>query len=73
MPSIIGGPLKILEISGGSVIFGDTAIIAPKNTGKSYSGSGGGLTGDFPMTITGISSTNTADPDVIDNNNTTVI
>lgn len=72
MPSIIGGPLKITSISGGTVNFGDTAIIAPKNTGKTYTGSGGGLTGDFPVTITGISSTNTFDPDVIDNNNTSV-
>jgi len=72
MPSIIGGPLKIVSISGGTVNFGDTAIIAPKNSGKSYSGSGGGLTGDFPVAINGISSVNTLDPDVIDSNTTSV-
>jgi len=68
MPSIVGGPIKIVEVSGGSVHFGDTAIVAPKSASKSYSGSGGGNTGDFASSWNIISSTNTLDPDVIDSN-----
>ncbi|KEO82889.1 spore germination protein [Tumebacillus flagellatus] len=67
MPSIIGGPLKIVSNSG-ELVFGDTGFIAPKTASKSYSGSGGGLTGDFGVSITGLSSTNTVDIDGIDNN-----
>ena len=68
MPALIGGPFKIVSISGGSVIFGDTAIVAPKNASKTYTGSGGGLTGDFPVSISGISNTNTFDSDAVDDN-----
>lgn len=69
MPSLVGGPIKFISVSSGSTVnFGDTGFIAPKNTSKSYSGSGGGLTGDFSAAYNGISSTNTADPDVIDSN-----
>lgn len=68
MPSIIGGPLKFVNVSGGDVVFGDVGFIAPKTSSKAYSGAGGGLTGDFGVTISGVSSTNTVDPDVIDSN-----
>lgn len=68
MPAFVGGPLKIVSISGGQVIFGDTAVIAPKETGKAYTGSGGGLTGDFSVSINGISNTNTIDTDAVDSN-----
>lgn len=66
MPSVVGGPIKIISISGGTVIFGDSGFIAPKEAAKSYSGAGGGLTGDFSVSINGISSTNTVDPDIVD-------
>jgi spore germination protein PF len=70
MPSLVGGPIKIINISGGgTVIFGDTGFIAPKHASKTYAGSGGSLTGDFPVSINGISNTTTVDPDVIDSNN----
>ncbi|PWK05037.1 spore germination protein [Tumebacillus permanentifrigoris] len=68
MPSIIGGPFKIVNVSGGDVVFGDVGFIAPKSASKSYSGSGGGLTGDFGVSISGVSSTNTVDVDGIDTN-----
>ncbi|HEU4964364.1 MAG TPA: spore germination protein [Bacilli bacterium] len=72
MPSLIGGPIKIVSVAGGTVNFGDTGVIAPKSASKSYSGAGGGLTGDFSVSINGISNTNTLDPDVIDDNTTTM-
>lgn len=69
MPSLIGGPIKFVSVSGGATVnFGDTGFIAPKTASKSYSGSGGGITGDFGASITGVSNTNTIDPDLIDNN-----
>ena len=69
MPSLIGGPVKFVSVSSGAnVNFGDAGFIAPKLSTKSYSGSGGGLTGDFSSAYNGISNTNTADPDVIDSN-----
>lgn len=69
MPSLIGGPIKFVSVSGGATVnFGDTGFIAPKTASKSYSGAGGGLTGDFAASYTGVSNTNTVDPDVIDTN-----
>ena len=69
MPSLVGGPIKFVRVAGGATVnFGDTGFIAPKSTSKSYSGSGGGLTGDFASSINGIANVNTADPDAIDNN-----
>lgn len=68
MPSLVVGPFKIVSISGGTVNFGDTGFIAPKAASKAYTGSGGSLTGDFPVTISGISNTNTIDVDAIDDN-----
>lgn len=54
------------------MLFGDTGFIAPKATSKSYSGSGGGLTGDFSAAINGLNYTITSDPDVVDNNTSSV-
>ncbi|MGZ4134092.1 MAG: spore germination protein [Tumebacillaceae bacterium] len=69
MPSLVGGPIKFVSVSGGATVnFGDTGFIAPRTAAKSYSGAGGGLTGDFAASYTGISNTTTIDPDVIDNN-----
>ncbi|MCZ0755379.1 spore germination protein [Anoxybacillus sp. J5B_2022] len=70
MPSFIGGPIKITNVSGdGTVNFGDVLQITPKSTVKSHLGSGGGNNGDFMQTNTFVSFTNTADPDIADANN----
>lgn len=65
MPSIIGGPINITSAEG-QVNFGDTFYIAPKNTGKTASGSGSFNTGNFVSTFNGVSATNPIDPDAID-------
>ncbi|RAV22501.1 spore germination protein [Paenibacillus contaminans] len=65
MPSIVLAPIKISSVSG-QVNFGDVFQIAPKSASKSYSGSGGGNTGDFSQTFSLISLTNTIDPDLVD-------
>jgi spore germination protein PF len=70
MPAVIIGGVKVTSVSGnGTVNVGDVLQIAPKSTGKSYSGAGGGNTGDFMQTNTVFSMTNTLDPNVKDSNN----
>ncbi|HEU4964361.1 MAG TPA: spore germination protein [Bacilli bacterium] len=68
MPAILGN-LKVINVSSGGVLhIGDVGIISPKTTAKTYSGSGSFNTGDFPQTYNVVSSTNTNDNDVIDDN-----
>ncbi|MFC7373569.1 spore germination protein [Fictibacillus iocasae] len=68
MPSLIVAPINI-NSANGQVNFGDSFIINPKSTGKTYSGAGGGNTGNFVQTVTVISGTNTIDTDAFDSNN----
>lgn len=68
MPCLIVAPISI-NAAEGVVNFGDTLVINPKTTVKTYSGAGGGNTGNFIQTITIVSATNTLDPDVFDSNN----
>lgn len=67
MPAIVG-PIKINEISGGVVNFGDSFYLSPKGSSKSALGSGAGNTGDFLIVNNGINATNYIDPDVSDQN-----
>ncbi|WP_018131637.1 spore germination protein [Effusibacillus pohliae] len=68
MPAILGA-LKVISVgSGGVVHIGDVGIIAPKTATKTYAGSGSFNTGDFPSTYNVISSTNTNDQDLVDEN-----
>jgi len=69
MPAIVG-PIKINEVSGGIVNFGDCFYLSPKSAVKAVSGSGGGNTGDFHIVNNGISITIGVDPDAIDQNQT---
>jgi spore germination protein PF len=71
MPAIIGGPFKI-NSNQGVINFGDSINISPKSTSKSVSGSGGGNTGDFIVTNNGININNTLDPDVADQNQSSI-
>lgn len=65
MPSLILGPVNINSNSG-AVNFGDTLNVSPKSTAKAFSGSGGGNTGNYVVTMNGASATNTIDPEVTD-------
>lgn len=68
MPAILGA-LKVISVgSAGVVHIGDVAVIAPKATAKTYAGSGSFNTGDFPSTYNVVSSTNTNDQDIFDEN-----
>ncbi len=65
MPAFVG-PVQIFNVGGGVVQFGDTAVISPKSSSKSYSGSGSDSTGGFIITNNGFSGTTTLDTNVID-------
>ncbi len=66
MPAIVGN-IKIVSIgSGGIVQFGDALILSPKSSSKTFAGSGSFNTGDLPVTNNGVNSTQTFDPDVVD-------
>lgn len=66
MPAIIAGPIKINEVGGGVVNFGDSFYLSPKSTSKVAAGSGSFNTGDFINTNSGLNATNTYDPDLVD-------
>lgn len=65
MPAIIG-PVQIVNVSGGVVQFGDAAFISPKNSSKSFVGSGSLNTGGIIVTNNGLSSTGVLDANLID-------
>lgn len=65
MPSVVG-PIKIINVGGGVINFGDSFYVSPKESAKTYSGSGSSNTGDFICTNNGLNSTNTNDEDFAD-------
>ncbi|OLO29031.1 hypothetical protein BTR23_16800 [Alkalihalophilus pseudofirmus] len=67
MPAIVIGPFKI-NSNEGNISFGDVLNMSPKSAGKTITGSGSALTGDFICTNNGISINGTFDPDVVDQN-----
>lgn len=68
MPAILG-TFKVINVSGGGVVhIGDVGVIAPKTASKTYAGSGSFNTGDMPGTYNVVSSTNTNDQDINDEN-----
>jgi spore germination protein PA len=68
MPAVVGA-LKIINISASGVVhIGDAGVIAPRSASKTYAGSGSFNTGDFPSTYNVVSSTNTNDQDLNDEN-----
>lgn len=64
MPSFVG-IFNIIR-NEGNLINGDTCVIAPTSASKTYTGAGGGITGDFSISTTVFSATITLDPDVIE-------
>jgi len=67
MPAIINGPLQIANIGGSGVVqFGDSAIISPKATSKTFAGSGGYSTGGIVIVTNGLNNTSVIDSNVID-------
>jgi len=72
MPSIVGS-FKINTVGPSSIIhIGDSLVISPTSTSKTFAGSGSFNTGDFPVTNNAVSATNTFDPDGVDSSVTKV-
>jgi spore germination protein PA len=70
MPSIVGN-VKIISVGSSSVVhFGDTFIIAPNSSSKTFAGAGSFNTGDFPRVYNAYSTTITNDSDLIEANAT---
>ncbi|MED4405959.1 spore germination protein [Heyndrickxia coagulans] len=65
MPAIVG-PLQIYNVGSGIVHFGDTAVISPKTSSKTSTGSGSLSTSAFVITNNALSSNNTANGSVVD-------
>jgi len=59
-------PVKIDTVSGGVVQFGGALFVSPKSSSKTAQGAGSSNTGAQVITISGISSTNAAVSDVVD-------
>ncbi|KYC66651.1 spore germination protein [Bacillus coagulans] len=65
MPAIVG-PLQIYNVGNGIVHFGDTAVISPKTSSKTSTGSGSLSTSAFVITNNALSANNTANGSVVD-------
>ncbi|MDF2557438.1 MAG: spore germination protein [Bacillales bacterium] len=65
MPAIVG-PVQIINVDGGTVQFGDTLLMNPKNASKSIAGSGSAITGGFIITNNIFSANNTLDVNAVD-------
>ncbi|WCK55087.1 spore germination protein [Aneurinibacillus sp. Ricciae_BoGa-3] len=73
MSSVVGF-LKILTMDhGASIILDESLIIAPKSSARTNSGSGSGNTAIFMENFNGVSSTNTNESHVADQNITSAV
>ncbi|MBD0382747.1 spore germination protein [Paenibacillus sedimenti] len=61
MPSFVG-VFNIIR-NEGSLINGDTCLVAPTSASKTNAGGGNSITGDFTISTTLVSATITFDPD----------
>jgi spore germination protein PA len=68
MPAIVGH-VKILSVGPSSIVhFGDSLILSPSSSTKTFAGAGSFNTGDFPRLFNAASATNTNDSDVVEAN-----
>jgi spore germination protein PA len=68
MPAIVG-QVKILSVGPSSIVhFGDSLILSPSSSSKTFAGAGSFNTGDFPNVLNAASSTITNDSDVVEAN-----
>jgi spore germination protein PA len=67
MPAIVGN-VKILNVGPSSIVqFGDSIILSPTSSTKTFAGAGSFNTGDFPRVYNASSSTITNDSDLVEN------
>ncbi|MDF2721219.1 MAG: spore germination protein GerPA/GerPF [Paenibacillus sp.] len=68
MPAIVGA-ITVFSVGPSSVVhIGDSILLAPRSTSKTFAGAGSFNTGDNVQTYTTVSNTNTYDADVADSN-----
>jgi spore germination protein PA len=68
MPAIVGH-VKILSVGPSSIVhFGDSLILSPSSSTKTFAGAGSFNTGDFPQLFNAASATNTNDSDLVEAN-----
>ncbi|MBP1992385.1 spore germination protein [Paenibacillus eucommiae] len=68
MPAIVGN-VKILSVGPSSIVhFGDSIILSPNSSSKTFAGAGSFNTGDFPQVVNGASNTITNDSDFVEAN-----
>jgi spore germination protein PA len=68
MPAIVGN-VKILNVGPSSIVhFGDSLILSPTSSDKTFAGAGSFNTGDYQRVSSSVSSTNTNDSDLVDAN-----
>ena len=66
MPAIVGN-VKILSVGPSSIVhFGDSLILSPNSSSKTFAGAGSFNTGDFPQLLNAGSATVTNDADGIE-------
>lgn len=65
MPAIVG-PVQIFHVGSGNLLFGDAAVISPKSSSKTVSGSGSLNTGAFNFTANGLNGSNVLDVNGVD-------
>ncbi|MFY0779899.1 spore germination protein [Peribacillus simplex] len=65
MPAIIG-PVQIFNVAQGNLLFGDCAVISPKSSSKSVTGSGSGNTAAIVFTANGLNGSNVLDINGVD-------
>lgn len=68
MPAIIG-QVKILSVGPSSIVqFGDSLILSPSSSSKTFAGAGSFNTGDFHRLFNAASATITNDSDLVEAN-----
>jgi spore germination protein PA len=68
MPAIVGH-IKILSVGPSSIVhIGDSLILSPSSSSKTFAGAGSFNTGDFPNVLNAVNATNTNDSDLVEAN-----
>ncbi|MCO0598242.1 spore germination protein [Peribacillus butanolivorans] len=65
MPAIVG-PVQVFNVADGNLLFGDAAVISPKSSNKTVTGSGSANTGAIVFTASGLNGNNILDIDGVD-------
>ncbi|AXN40146.1 MULTISPECIES: spore germination protein [Peribacillus] len=65
MPAIVG-PVQVFNVADGNLLFGDAAVISPKSSNKTVTGSGSANTAAIVFTASGLNGNNILDVNGVD-------